>query len=85
MTQWEYQITIHELPGPQGEKQGPGIECDQAGQCFVPYGTLRGGLGWLETLFCEKGKEGWELVQSGYHQRELLCIWKKQVVARQKG
>jgi hypothetical protein len=85
MTQWEYQITVHELPGPQAGGQGQGIACDQAGQCFVPPDTLRGGLGWLETLFCEKGKEGWELVQSGYHQKELLCIWKKQVIAGQKG
>jgi hypothetical protein len=85
MIQWEYQITVHELPGPQAGGQVPGIACDQSGQCFVPPGTLQGGLGWLETLFCEKGKEGWELVQSGYHQKELLCIWKKQVIAGRKG
>jgi len=85
MTQWEYKITIHELPGPQAGERGPGIECDQAGQCFVPRGTVQGGLGWLETLFCDRGKEGWELVQSGYHQRELLCIWKKKVSTGRKG
>jgi hypothetical protein len=32
----------------------------------------------VENLLCEKGKQGWELVQSGYHNRELLCIWKKE-------
>jgi hypothetical protein len=33
----------------------------------------------LANLFREKGVEGWELVQSGYHNREVLCIWKKRI------
>ena len=74
MPQWEYQITVHKLPH-QPPKENV-IECDQAGQCFV-HDTLGGGLGWLEEIFREKGEKGWELVQSGYHNRELLCIWKK--------
>ena len=77
MIQWEYQITVHQLPGLQPAEQEKMIKCDQAGQCFIPYETFSGGLGWLEDLFRVKGKEGWELVQSGYHQKELLCIWKK--------
>ena len=84
MTQWQYQVTIHELPGHQAGGQEKMIECDQTGQCFIPYNTLSGGLGWLETLFCEKGEEGWELVQSGYHQKELLCIWKKRIETGKK-
>jgi hypothetical protein len=35
MPQWEYQITIHELPERQAEKQKDTIECDQDGLCFV--------------------------------------------------
>jgi len=31
------------------------------------------------------GKEGWELIQSGYYNRELLCIWKKRKEAEKKG
>ncbi|HSB05785.1 MAG TPA: hypothetical protein VLK23_11375 [Thermodesulfobacteriota bacterium] len=85
MVKWEYQITIHELPGLQVGGQEKGIECDQTGQCFVPYDAVSGGVGWLESLFRERGREGWELVQSGYHQRELFCIWKKMVEAGQKG
>jgi len=85
MIQWEYQITVHDLPAAHAGKQGRMIECDQAGQCFIPYDTLAGGLGWLEDLFREKGKDGWELVQSGYHQKELLCIWKKKVEIMQRG
>ena len=85
MIQWEYQITVHDLPAAHAGKQGRMIECDQAGQCFIPYDTLAGGLGWLEDLFREKGKDGWELVQSGYHQKELLCIWKNKVEIMQRG
>ncbi len=81
--QWEYQITIHELPEPKFEKQEPTIACDQQGICFV-HDAFLGGIEWLEVLFREKGKEGWELVQSGYHNRELLCIWKKRKKVKRK-
>jgi hypothetical protein len=84
MIQWEYQITIHELPEPKAEKQKRTIECDQDGLCFV-HDVFQGGLQWLQDLFGEKGMEGWELVQSGYHNRELLCIWKKRKEAGEKG
>jgi hypothetical protein len=81
LTKWEYQITLHELP-PQSKEEGI-IECDQAGQCFV-HDAFQGGVGWLEDLFRAKGREGWELVQFGYHNRELLCIWKKRIGVREK-
>jgi hypothetical protein len=83
MPQWKYQITIHELPESKAEKGMRTIKCDQSGVCFVHdafYGNMEG----LEDLFDEKGKEGWELVQCGYHNRELLCIWKKKKEAREK-
>ena len=83
MTQWEYQITIHELPERQAGKGDRTIECDQDGLCFV-HDVFSGGIEWLEDLFREKGKDGWELVQSGYHSRELLCIWKKRKEAAEK-
>jgi hypothetical protein len=84
MIQWQYQVTIHELPERQSEKETRTIECDQDGLCFV-HDAYPGGIKWLEDLFHEKGKEGWELVQSGYHNRELLCIWKKRKEAGKKG
>ena len=83
MIQWEYQITIHEMPEPKAEKQKPTIACDQKGQCFV-HDAFQGGLEWLENLFREQGLKGWELVQSGYHHRELLCIWKKRKQTEEK-
>ncbi len=82
MAQWEYQITLHELPEAKPENEDI-IECDQGGQCFV-HDTSKVGIGWLEDLFRGKGKEGWELVQSGYHNRQLLCIWKKSLASQQK-
>jgi hypothetical protein len=84
MVQWKYQITIHELPEPKAEKETRTIKCDQNGLCFV-HDAFHGGIDWLEDLFREKGKEGWELVQCGYHNRELLCIWKKKKEAKEKG
>ena len=84
MVQWEYQITIHELPEPTADEQKRTIECDQNGQCFV-HDVFQSGTGWLEGLFREKGMNGWELVQSGYHNRELLCIWKKKKEAEERG
>ena len=84
MIQWEYQVTVHELPHQPLEGKEDVIECDQEGRCFV-HDTLRGRLGWLEEIFREKGEKGWELVQSGYHNRELLCIWKKRKAVEGKG
>ena len=83
MTQWEYLITVHELPQSKMEGKENVIECDQAGRCFV-HDTFQAGIGWLESLFQEKGREGWELVQFGYHNRELLCIWKRRKEAGEK-
>jgi hypothetical protein len=82
MPKWEYQVTLHELP-PRCEEENT-IVCDQGGRCFV-HDACQGNVGWLEDLFRNKGREGWELVQSGYHNRELLCIWKKRIEARKKG
>jgi hypothetical protein len=84
MMQWEYQITFHELPAAQPEGAGKVIECDQTGSCFV-HDASGEGIQWLANLFREKGIEGWELVQSGYHNREVLCIWKKRIEIGKKG
>ncbi len=84
MPQWEYEITVHELPERPAEKEGRTFACNQDGLCFV-HDAYPGGIQWLEALFREKGEKGWELVQSGYHDRELLCIWKKVKEVEGKG
>jgi hypothetical protein len=83
MVHWEYQITFHQLPAAQPGGAEKIIECDQTGSCFV-HDASEEGIRWLANLFREKGMEGWELVQSGYHNRELLCIWKKRVETGKK-
>ena len=83
MPLWDYQVTLHELPEPRCE-EGNIIECDQVGQCFI-HDTCRGGIEWLEDLLSQKGMEGWELVQSGYHNRQLLCIWKRKIESKREG
>lgn len=76
MIQWEYHITVHQFPESSPSGGEPIIKCDQSGQCFV-HDAFRVGVEGLEKLLSEMGREGWELVQSGYHHRELLCIWKR--------
>ncbi len=76
MVQWEYRITMHEFPEPKTESTERTIACDEHGHCFV-HDAYLGGIDWLEDLLCEEGRKGWELVQSGYHRRQILCIWKK--------
>lgn len=84
MMQWEYQITLHQLPDVSPSESEQVIKCDQTGQCFI-HDTFRVGIEWLENIFSERGKEGWELVQSGYHHRELLCIWKRKQDPKKSG
>ncbi|MFB3884661.1 MAG: hypothetical protein ACE144_05505 [Thermodesulfobacteriota bacterium] len=76
MVGWEYQITVHQLPENLVQREGTTFECDQDGLCFI-HDAYPNGIQWVEELFRQKGEQGWELVQSGYHHRELLCIWKK--------
>jgi hypothetical protein len=83
MSTWEYQITVHQFPQIQCEEEKI-VECDQVGGCFL-HVACQGRVAWLETIFGEKGKEGWELVQSGYHNKELFCIWKKPSETGEKG
>ena len=83
MKQWEYQVTVHQLPeSPVASREGA-IECDQKGQCFFNC-PGREDIQWLEGLFREKGGQGWELIQSGYHEGGLLCIWKKEIEREKK-
>ena len=83
MSGWEYQITVHPFPQIQCEEQVI-VECDQAGGC-IRHVACRERVAWLENIFGERGKEGWELVQSGYHNKELFCIWKKPSETGEKG
>jgi hypothetical protein len=50
--------------------------CDQRGQCFL-HDTSREAAGMIREVLNREGKKGWELVQFGYHQKELICVWKR--------
>ena len=78
MIQWDIKSRSIKSLRPHARRANV-IECDQTGECFVHDTCRPGGMEWLESHLRERGKEGWELVQSAYHQREILCIWKKKI------
>jgi len=80
MTQWEYQITRYQLKdlSPGEDIPETTFYCDQKGQCFL-HDTSHATADMVCETFNEEGKKGWELVQFGYHQGEIICIWKRPV------
>ena len=61
-----------------GESPAASFFCDQKGQCFIhDTGTAAADL--IREALNEEGSSGWELVQFGYHQSEMLCVWKRMV------
>ena len=77
MTRWEYQITLKELPAPKPEELEQRFSCDHQGECALHDTVAEGAIGAMEKLFGQEGEEGWELVQFEYHQRQVLCVWKR--------
>ena len=78
MRKWEYQITRYDLEDlAQGEEiSNLAFYCDHKGQCFL-HDTSRAAADMIRDALNEEGKSGWELVQFGYHQSEMMCIWKR--------
>ena len=78
MRKWEYQITRYDLKDfVQGEEiSDMAFYCDQKGQCFL-HDTGHAAADMVRDALNEEGKSGWELVQFGYHQSEMMCIWKR--------
>jgi len=78
MEKWEYQITRYRLEdfsrGREAEEKA--FYCDQKGRCFL-HDTSRAAADMIRDTLNEEGKKGWELVQFGYHQNELMSIWKR--------
>jgi len=81
MRKWEYQITrynLQDLAGGEEEIFPKAFYCDSKGQCFL-HDTSQAASDMIRDTFNAEGKEGWELVQFGYHHRELMCLWKRPV------
>jgi hypothetical protein len=80
MKKWEHQITRYQLKEfMKGEEIAQAsFYCDQKGQCFL-HDTSQATADMIRDALNEEGKSGWELVQFGYHQNELMCVWKRPV------
>ena len=78
MKKWEYHITRYHLKDfiRQGEPAQTAFYCDQRGGCFLHDLSLTAGEG-VRDILNEEGQKGWELIQWGYHQDELMCVWKR--------
>jgi hypothetical protein len=80
MLTWEYRITRYHMDElAKGEAfSGASFFCDQKGQCFL-HDTDTAAAEVIREALNEEGKSGWELVQFGYHQSEMMCVWKRMV------
>ncbi len=79
MGPWEYRFTRYHLKDyAKEEKQisGTAFYCDNQGQCFL-HDTSQETVDLVRDALNEEGKNGWELVQFGYHRGDVMCIWKR--------
>jgi len=84
MKKWEYDISFYslkELGIPEDETDfSPDqiIACDTEGHCFY-NDIMRLYLDKFKNLLNNKGLDGWELTQAGYHKGSLVCFWKREI------
>jgi hypothetical protein len=78
MKKWEYRITRYHLKDFVREEESArtAFHCDPRGQCSLHDLSRDAGDRVLDALN-EEGQDGWELVQWGTHQDELMCLWKR--------
>ena len=69
MAKWEYRLTRDRV-----EPREPVIECDRKGICIVHEPSE----GELLQILNREGEDGWELVELGYHQGEIVGVWKRE-------
>jgi hypothetical protein len=79
MKKWEYRITRYHFKDfvRDEEDSASAFYCDQRGQCFLHDAAQAADM--IRDVLNEEGKSGWELVQFGYHQDEMMCVWKRMV------
>jgi len=78
MAKWSYKATRHNL-AEMHKKPERIIECDTGGLCMV-HGMSEQGLDVIKEVLDAEGAQGWELVQCNYHEGELLCVWKREML-----
>jgi len=78
MKKWEYHITRYHVKDfiREGKPAQTSFYCDQRGQCFL-HDLSQAAADVVRNILNEEGQNGWELVQWGYHQDELMCLWKR--------
>ncbi len=76
MKNWEYDISFHQVENENFPKEQV-IACDIEGHCFF-NDVMRPYLDFFKDILNERGLEGWELVQLGYHRGSLVCFWKRE-------
>lgn len=76
MKNWEYDISFHIIEDENFPKDQV-IACDTEGHCFF-NDVMKPHLDFFKNLLNERGSEGWELVQLGYHRGSLVCFWKRE-------
>ncbi len=76
MKNWEYDISFHHVEDKDFSKEQV-IACDTEGHCFF-NDVMRPYLDFFKDILNERGLEGWELVQLGYHRGSLVCFWKRE-------
>lgn len=76
MKSWEYDISFHQIEDESFPKEQV-IACDTEGHCFF-NDVMKPSLDFFKNLLNERGSEGWELVQLGYHKGSIVCFWKRE-------
>ena len=86
MVQWAYDISRHSLGDVLAAMQADGFTpaessarvlfCDQEGGCFFdespdPYQQA------IKDMLNKRGRDGWELVQIVFREKEFICFWRK--------
>jgi hypothetical protein len=81
MKNWEYDISFHSIEElGVSETDFPSeqvVACDTEGHCFF-NDVMKPSMEIFRELLNERGTEGWELVQAGYHRGSLVCFWKRE-------
>jgi len=85
MGRWTYDISRHSLAeivqmmrdrGYDADGGSQVLFCDTQGRCFFdeapdPYEMT------IKDILNARGRDGWELVQITFREREFICFWKR--------
>jgi hypothetical protein len=86
MPSWRYDITsysvedVQQLVAQQEHQAGPFapslMYCDKEGTCFFDQMPNRY-VNVIVDILNGRGREGWELVNVAFRERQMICVWKR--------